>query len=242
MKKRYKAQKNGSRFRITKKKLFIFLSIAVVVTTFILVSTISTGRASLQQRALANVSEARFFMKHAESDTIRVQFFSGIREENYRVDGAPSRTVPFALINVEPKDGSLTTVQELRGTLQLCDQEHEVTLERNQFGRNFGFDLGKAVDCKTEISFTLILANDYRVDFELKCAMPEDAISWQEALHIATEYLADHIKGVSSFETYVKIVTDMANVGAFWFVQFVTSNNTRHFAIITPDGTIIERT
>ncbi|MCL2851143.1 MAG: hypothetical protein FWE01_02155 [Firmicutes bacterium] len=230
-----------SKFKFTKKKFLILGCVAVLIVAFVLIATLSTGgKASLYQRALANVSEARFFMKHAESDVVRVQFFSGIRERDYNVDGTATGTVPFALINIEPKDGNLHGVDQLRGFLTICDEEEqEVTLERNQFGGNFGVDIGREVACNANITFSLVLQNNSRANFDLKPAMPEDAISWTKALEIATEHLADHIRNVTSFETYVKIVTDLANIGAFWFIQFVTDTQDRHFAIINPDGSII---
>jgi len=235
-----KSNQPKGKARFTKKRFLIIAGVAVAVATFFLISTLGGSTQTLTQRAMANISEARFFMKHAESDTVRVQFFSGIRERDYNVDGIASGTVPFALINVQPKDASLTGVQQLRGILTICEEEPiEVTLVRNDFGGNFGVDIGKEVPCKAEIKFSLFLVNNNQVNFELKPAMPEDAITWTQAVEIATEHLAKHIKNAQSFETYVKIATDMANIGAFWFVQFVTNNQERHFAIINPDGTII---
>ncbi|MCL2755509.1 MAG: hypothetical protein FWE45_00445 [Firmicutes bacterium] len=226
--------------RSKKRKIIALSAVVAVIGVFVLVVTLSTGTRSLYQVALDNLAEARFFMKQADSDNVRVQFFSGLREENYQMDGVAGRTIPFALLNIEPKNANHLNDVELRGTLQLGeDTPIDVTLERNQFGRNFATDIGRSVNANTTITFTLILENDYRVVFELKNSMPEDAIGWEDALKIAVEHLESDIKSAQRFETYVKIITDQANISAFWFVQFVTNTGELFFVVIGADGSVI---
>ena len=222
-----------------KKSLLIGGATILVVGTFVLILTLNFGSTSLKQTALDNISEARFFMMQAHNENLRVQFFSGVREQSYQIDGIATGTVPFALLNVEPRNISHIDDQELRGTLQLGDAPaEEVVLERNLYGRNFAVDLGKAVEANVAIVFTLTTSTD-TITFNLSNSMADDAIDWKKALEIATEHVADSLNNVTSFETYVKIITDLQNLGAFWFVQFATNTGETYFVVINPTGEII---
>jgi len=223
-----------------RRRILALVAVGAVVGVFVLVATLtSTGPRTLYQRAHDNIAEARFFMKQADSDNERVQFFSGLREENYRMDGRATRAIPFALINVEPKNANHLDEQRLQGTLQIGEESIDVTLERNQFGRNFAADIGRSVDANTQVTFTLKLENEYTVVFELNNVMQEDAITWEDALKIAVEHLEADIKDAENFETYVKIITNQSNVAAFWFVQFITDAGDLFFVVIGTDGSVI---
>ena len=220
------------------KKLVAFVVIAGVIAAFLVVALRTTSVPSLHERAMANIAEARFFMKQAQTDDLRIQFFSGIREQNYEMDGvADANKVPFALLNVEPRGINLIDVQELTGTLQIGEETQEVTLERNQFGRNFGVDLGRLVEEGSEIVFTL---DDE--EFNLVPSMPEGAINWERALELAVDHFEEQltVEAVTSFESYVKIITDRESLAAFWFVQFVTNTGDTLFVVINTDGQLIQ--
>jgi len=224
------------------KKILVGAFVGAVIVAFIVVA-FTTGGRNIQDQAHANIAEARFFMRQALSEDLKVQFFSGIREQNYQMDGVADAPVPFALLNIEPRGINLIDAQELRGTLKLGEEEKQVTLERNQFGRNFGIDLGELVDAETEVTFTLDIGSANNPVFTLVHAMPEEAISWEEALDIGAKYFAEQLsgEGVTSFESYVKIITDRDAHAAFWFVQFVTSDGQNLFTVLNYDGEILER-
>ena len=229
---------NMPKFKKPRKRIIAILGAIAIAAVVTVVIVTSSGGASLYQRALDNLSEARFFMRAAHNDNTRVQFFSGIREEPYAVDGRASGTVPFALLNVEPQGNNHMQATQLQGTLIIGEESLEVTLVRNQFGRNFAVDIGRAVTPETAVTFTLNQPSGVNEEFTLTHAMPEDAIDWQEALRIGASHLSDKISG-AQFESYVKIITDLANIGAFWFVQFITTDNQTHFVVINPDGSLI---
>ena len=220
------------------KKLAVLGGVGLVVGAFVLVAMLG-GNRTLHQVALANIAEARHFMKHAQSDNLRVQFFSGIREANYAMDGVAGQTVEFALLNVEPRNISHIDDQELRGEIKINGETKEVTLERNQFGRNFAVDLGKAVAPDAEIIFTLLAENQNPVIFNLVNSMNAEAITWDKALEIAVDSLKEPLSNAQGFETYVKIITDRESIAAFWFVQFVTVDGKTHFAVIDTTGDVI---
>lgn len=228
--------------KMGKKKMFVLVGAVAVAAVFLVIAVSGGGGGKdLHARALANIAEARFFMKQATSDDLRVQFFSGIREKNYAMDGVADTNVPFALLNVEPRGINLIDAQEIRGTLKLGEESEEVVLERNEFGRNFAVDLGKLVEAGTEVVFTLFAGTDDEVEFPLTQSMPDDAIGWEQALQVGTTHFSEQLtaQNVKSFESYVKIITDRESLGAFWFVQFITSDGQTLFVVIGTDGSII---
>jgi len=178
-------------------------------------------------------------MKQSYCHHLRIQFFSGIREADYAMDGRPGQTTPFAILNVEPTDNSHFHTQELRGTLRIADEEKEVTLQRNRHGRNFAIDLGKIVDSCCKVEFALHIEGQPNTYFELELVMPENAISWERALEIAVDAKSSELSAAAGFEVYVRIITDRANANSFWYVQFLTADMVTHFAVISPRGQLI---
>jgi len=229
---------NPKRKKWLKRGLILGL-VAVTVVSVALIATSRGASKSLYQMAMNNISEARFFMKQAQSANHRVQFFSGLREADYNLDGVASGTVAFALLNVEPRNITNIDDQELTGTLRIGEETMEITLERNQFGRNFAADIGKQVDASVTITFTLNVAGAIPVAFDLQNAMADEAIGWEEALRIGAEHLSDKIRNAASFESYVKIITDRESISAFWFVQFITNTGESHFVVVNTDGSIV---
>jgi len=225
--------------RFTWKKITVLGIVAVTIGIFILVASLSGGRESAVYKiAMRNLAEARFYMMQAQNENVRIQFFSGMREEPYTIDGVANPTVPFALINVEPRNASHHDDDILEGTLRIGEENIEVKLERNQFGRNFATDIGRLVEPGTPIQFILRHNND-TVIFNLVPSMRENAIGWEEALRIASKHFERELRSAQNFASYIKIITDHANISAFWFVQFVTTAQEVHFVVIGQDGTLI---
>ena len=225
--------------KLTKRKIIGLVAIAAVVTALVLILTLGSSGTSLQTTAMRNVSEARFFMKQSYCHHLRIQFFSGIREAEYTMDGRPTRTTPFAILNVEPTDNTHFHTQELKGVLRIDNEEKEVTLTRNRHGRNFAIDLGRTIDQTSKIEFSLHQEGQPNTYFELEQVLPSNAISWEQALKIAVEAKSSELNAAASFEVYVKIITDRANANSFWYVQFLTNDMTTHFAVISPRGQLI---
>ena len=129
---------------------------------------------------------------------------------------------------------------ELKGTLQIGDEQLEVTLDKNPFDRNFAGDIARLVDENLAITFTLRLDTDTIV-FNMQNAMPADAITWERALEIATETLAEKLKPIGGrFEVHVRIIHNIVQgSGGHWFVQFHTVTGERFFCVIDPSGKVI---
>ena len=229
--------------RCKKKKMITIGGVAIIAVAGIVLMTIFGGGASksLKNQAKANISEAHFFMMCESQETKRVQIYSGIREQNYKVDGIPGATVPFTLINIIPIGPALANASELRGKISINGTESEpFILDRNQFGRNFAHDLGKEIEKDAKVIFTIINTGGVDEVFEnFAMTMPEKSITWSEALGAGVEHFAKKLKAASNFETYVKLTSDPSNVGIFWQVSFVTDANVRHIIILDPAGATV---
>jgi hypothetical protein len=150
------------------------------------------------------------------------------------------KLIPFALINVDPKTS--LTQQYIEALLMLDNEPVPVTLERNNLGDNFAADLNRLIPHGTQASISLTLPAGIST-FDLAHSMPDengDTITWQDALKIAATHLEPKLRAAGGFEAFVKIITDDTRErNVFWYVQFITTNNIQHFAVLTPNGTII---
>ena len=237
--KNFKGFKFSWRMFVSKK--FVVAVICVVVLAVGAAVGISAIRKqSFLQFALDNLAEARFYMKQAQNDSVRVQFTSGVREEPYQMDGVANKTTAFAILNVDPRDNSLRDRHEVRGSLKIGGEVIEVTLDRNPYDRNFAADLGRLVDVGEDISVTLFLTEHDHPTFALGDAMPEGAVGWEQALAVATDHHYDDLACCKKFEVYVKIINDLTKEsGAFWYVQFIHQDSKTNFCVIAPDGSVV---
>jgi len=222
------------------KKVVAFGAISLAVIILLVIGISACNRANLFQLSLDNISESHFFMKFDESESIRVEFSSGMREENYIRDGISGNTVAFGVINVVPRNRDIFHgIMELTGTLTIGNEQVPVTLDRNQHGGNFGHDIERLVDAGSDISFTLNL-NNQTIVFNLKNAMPPESISWERALEIAVDNLQGKIKSAGNFEIYVRIISDLvADTGSYWFILFFPQNSPSFFVVLDHTGNLI---
>ena len=220
----------------TKWLLLVSAAVLVVVGTIIGIS--SCSRRSFLQLALDNLSETRLYMKQSETVGFRVQFFAGMREDPYEVNGISEKKVAFSIINLEPRSKIIDT-EEIEGTLKIGEELLPVTLERNPHGTNFACDIEKLIEAEKDLVLTLTISESAEV-FNLTHAMPEDAITWERALEIATDHVQSQIKRAGKFECYIKIVeSPVKDGGSFWYIRFVPQKGDNFFVVIDAAGRVI---
>lgn len=237
--KREKTEKPKKKFYKT-KRFYVGLGLAAVILVGGIIGLTSVKKNTMYTLAINNLAEARHYMKWSESSTMRVQFFSGMREENYATDGKPTKLIPFAIVNVDPKDSSLKDMQQIDGQISLNQEQIPITLTRNPFDRNFAVDMARMVDESVAVNVTLFISSTEHPTFKLENPMGEDAISWNDALRVASKELGGKVKDAKAFEVYVKIINDMAaDTGAFWYIQYVTDAGKTYYCVVAPDGSVI---
>jgi len=243
-----KANSPSGNMKLTKllnKNVLLVATAAVLIAIILFVGISSCSRASYYQLALDNLSEARFYMKQDEDSNLKVQFFTGMRENPYNQDGISEKTTAFGIINVEPKDKSLSGLLSVEGVLKAGDESIPVTLDKNPYGNNFACDVERLFDKGTDLSFTLNTQTNgvtNSIVFNLQPCMADGAISWEKALEIACGNLTSKIKKAGKFECYVKIISDLvANTGSYWYVQFITQKGDTFFCVVDADGNIVNK-
>lgn len=216
--------------------LLTFAAVLVIIGTIIGVS--SCSRAGFYQLALDNLSETRLYMKQAETTRYRVQFYTGMREDPYLVNGVSEKKVAFGIISVEIR-GKVLGLDEISGTLAIGEEEIPVVLDRNPHGTNFACDIEKLVPADAELTLKFII-DEFQEEFTLTQMMPPDAIGWETALEIAVDSAQAQIKRAGKFECYVKIAeSPVKDAGSFWYIRFVPEKGDNFFVVIDPTGKVI---
>jgi len=229
----------GKKFWLS-KKFFFGLGLVVVLIVGGVFALTTKQKSDFLTKALSNVAEARYYMKHADSGTLCVQFFSGMREEPYSQDGKVGKQVPFAIINVESTDNSLKDFLQIEGTLKIGEEQIPITLAKNPYDRNFATDISRLIEADKNIEVTLFITSTNHPTITLENVMDDSSVSWKEALKIALDHCGYKIKKSPTFEIYIKIVHDKAqDAGAYWYIQFICGENCTHFCVIAPDGSVI---
>lgn len=227
-------------------KLAILVVTLVVAGVFVWLASNTMNRSTMYEVARNNVSEARFFMKQHEAEGIRVQFFSGIREKDYQRNGIATPTTEFGLINVEPMNTDFATnplaaVRVLSGVLRIGEEATDITLERNNYGVNFGADIARAVSAEENIVFELTVGDEMKT-FPLVNTMDEESINWERALELAVEEVEDQLGNFGQFEVHVKILRDRTQTKSFWYVQFMNTQAQTLFVAVGADGEVLGST
>jgi len=221
----------------TKWLLLAGATILVIIGTVIAIS--SCSRTSYFQLVLDNLSETRLYMKQGETDGYRVQFYAGMREDPYMVNGISEKKVAFGIVNLEPH-GKIDA-EEIEGVLKIGEEPLPVTLERNPHGTNFACDIEKLPPVEKNLVLTLTIGSSTQV-FNLTNVMPAEAINWERALEIATDELLPQIKRADKFECYVKIVNCPVKSGcSYWYVRFVPEKGDNFFVVIDAAGKIVNQ-
>jgi len=224
-------------FKKPTTKWLLLAGAAILIIVGLVIGVSSCSRSSYFQLALDNLSETRMFMKQDTDECCRVQFFAGMREEPYIVNGVSERKVAFGIINLDP--GKKIEGDEITGTLQIGEETIPVTLERNPHGANFAMDIERLVEAEKEMILTLAINGETKV-FSLANVMPQDAVNWERALEIAVDEMQPNIRKAGKFECYVKIVeSPVKGGGSFWYVRFVPQKGDNFFVVIDSTGRVI---
>lgn len=194
--------------------------------------------------AVKNIAEVHNYKKVAEAGNLNVEFYTGMREEPYGQNGVAGKTTPFAMINLLSKEAIAAT--QIEGVIKIANEQYNFTLLQNRYSpMNYAYDivgnLRKAVTASDEVEVTLFITDKNHPSVTLRDAFDGNAIKWDGALKVASELYTEKLKG-KKFETYVTIQdVKVANGGAYWLVQFVTEDGTRHSCVVAPDGSVISK-
>ena len=200
---------------------------------------------TLLKSAMNSVAEARHYLKAASAGNFTIHFTAGMREEPFAQDGVAGTPTPFILLSVTG-DERVKGMGNLDATVRIGEESHNVTLLQNPYNAmNFTNDIARTVGREVlrgeEIEVTLNINNTTQPRFNLTDTMGADSVTWEQALAIALDKLGGELRG-KTFETFVSIVHSGAEgAHAFWYVQFITTEQTTMFAVIAQDGSVVSR-
>ena len=224
------------------KKFLIGVCVSVVIAVGGVLVANGMQRPNIYAIAMNSVAEARFFMKYAHADAICVQFYAGRREEPFNRDGIANRNVDFAIINVEGSP-EMRELGQIEGTIRIANEQYSFVLLQSPYNpTHFTNDIIRSlrvpVTSGDEIEITLLVGANNHPTFRLGNAFEEGAISWEQALRAATTKIGPKVRD-QRFEVYISIMHNVADSGAFWYIQFVTEDGQTHFTVVAPDGSVI---
>jgi hypothetical protein len=239
-----KQPKNKNKKKIIKRAI-IAVSVAAIVAVggwFSFQSMNKSGN-SMYDIAMNNIGEARRTVHVANDAGLTVEFITGIRETTFLKNGTATSPTAFALVSVTGGD-NIRSHAQIDGMITVEGESHNFTLLQNPYNPlNFSYDIIKSftreICCHDQIVVTLFLASNNQPSIALASTMTENCISWNDALKVAVEKLANELKGLT-FEVYVTIThTGNVSTDAFWYVQFVTTCGQSFFCVVSSDGAVI---
>ena len=211
----------------------------VLMFVFMGISFMGCGRTALSL-VEENMSELTKVYYMAENENFYCTLASGVREQNYLMNGESGEVVDFALLTIVPNNDVKGVV--VKAKVKIDGVEEDVELEVNGLNHNFMVDLEKQLtgDEVVEVVYcgeVLCLENVSQA-FE---------IDYKRALEIASEKLKDAIVAKQKFsklnaECYLRVLDKKANQfdNVFWcFTVLNIDNESFSIIISTVDGSIL---
>ncbi|MDE6583659.1 MAG: hypothetical protein K2K31_03330 [Clostridia bacterium] len=219
-----------------KKKIFIFMLLFAVTFSFW-----GCGTSTLKL-VKANMSEWTKVYFCGETEDFYCTLNSGVREEDYELNGKSGEVVDFALLVVkftaQPNSSLVRLLLEIDGEGQLID------MELNTLNNTYMFDLERQLSGTEQISVTL---NDQTVD--LVAISNDFAVSSDKALEIASaefekKILLKKSAGNLNSEFYLRVLDKKANNfdEIFWCFTVYNIDNENYSIIISAEtGAILAK-
>lgn len=200
------------------------------------------GGNNVVEIAKNSISELTLNYFVGETENFKVSMSSGLREQDYAVDGVRGDLVEFCVLSVVPVGGVDTFGLEY--TVEINEDTHQGVFEQSPFDHSLASDLGLSVADSDEVFVYIILNNETEIA-KLNCISSDFEIKETLAVNIAVEHLLPKISALledkKSIEGYCKVISSDKNLGIyFWYVSFVNTDFTRIAVIIDPaSGEII---
>lgn len=219
------------------KKKF-FLVVTIICAGFLMLGCEN----SLLKDVKQNLSECAKVYYFGENDNFYCTLSSGVREEEYFMDGMATGCVDYALLSLhfygQGRSGVIA--------VEVCvgEEVFEKEMEFNAMNGNYMVDLETQLSGQEQISVKFgdeVLA--------LQCISNDFAVDWNGALSIACEQMRDKIelkKTYSSLgcEFYLRVLDKKANNydQVFWCLTILNVDN-ENFSIVisTEDGSVLAK-
>ena len=184
------------------------------------------------------VIEERCNLFTAENDTYCVTFSTGLREENYALDGVKNNMVDFGVLTLARLDHNPLAITKCEYTVTIDDQVYSGELTSTKYDNSFSADLGAKANDNSVVSVNLKF-DGVTFSSQLENTAGDFAVDKDTALKIANEQLKDELKNLAkdktNFEVVMKIVKDYSSSEVksyYWYVGVVATNGQTYGILI----------
>lgn len=179
------------------------------------------------------LSEYRKNLFVGKGSCFTVTFTTGEREQNYIMDGKPTKLVDFGVITI--KFVSIPNNFTAQFEFNVNKDKYAGQLERNPYDGTYVFDIEKQVEDGASINIYLVDFDEY---VSLSCLSKNWKTTYTQAKNIFIDKYKKEISlhtkdGYLEGEIYIKIVSneiEMKNI--YWYVLLVCENGEMYSSLI----------
>lgn len=184
------------------------------------------------------VVEERCNLFVAQNDTYCVTFSTGLREENYALDGEKHDMVDFGVLTLARLDHNPLAINDCEYTVTIDDQILSGKLLPSGFDNSFSADLGTKANDNSVVSVNLKF-DGVTFSSQLENTSGDFTVDKETALKIANAELKNELKNLAKdktkFEVVMKIVRDYSSSEVksyYWYVGVVATNGQTYGILI----------
>lgn len=193
--------------------------------------------------------EERTHLFSAQDDIYSLTLSSGLRENNYALDGIKNEMVDFSVLSLSKLDGSSLSNDTYTYVLTINEETHTGYLEKSEVDNSYNIDLGLNISADDTISAKITFTG-YCFENNLVNVSNEFVVNKSEAINTANKELKKELKEITSdknnkIETIIKIVKDYSTSEVkryYWYVGVVSNHGeTLGILIDTNTGDVIAK-
>ncbi len=224
-----------------KKKILIIL---VLMCSLVGLTACKSNKVNLSDCVI----EERNNLFVAEDSLYTATFSTGMREEDYNLDGVVNNLVPFGVITLARNDRSPLADDSYTFIIKIDGESYTGFLLKSPVDNTYSVDIGQSAsdDAVVELQITF---TGYSFNKTLGCVSSEFSVDKTRALEIASTELEEGISNITSdknnkIEVIMKIMKDYSSEekSYYWYVGIVSTNgDTLGILIDTNTGDIIAK-
>ena len=206
-----------------RKKILIIL---VLMVSLVGLTACKTTEINLSDYVI----EERNNLFSAQDDLYTVTLSSGMREENYDLDGEVGSLVPFGVITLARNDRTPLANDSYTYYLKVNDESFTGFLIQSPVDNTYSVDIGESIanDAVVEIQITF---TGYSFNQPMACVSNDFSVNSTHALEIASQELQEDLQNVMSdsnvkIEVVMKIMKDYStdSNSYYWYVGVISTN------------------
>jgi len=224
-----------------KKKLLIFTLLALLIF-----GLTACGKNSIDLNKYLIEERDNLFI--ANDNIYNVTFSSGMRENNYNLDGIVNDKVEFGVLTLMRNDANPLANDTYEYIVTINEEEFKGIMEKSPIDNSYAVDIEKKVEDNAIINVKINFTG-YKFNQDLTNISNNFEIKKDQALKIANNELKESIKDIQSdnnvkFEVVMKILKDSSTETNrfYWYIGVIaTSGETLGILIDSNTGDIIAK-